>query len=105
MNMLDAHPPFQIDGNFGGAAAIGEMLLQSHEGFINLLPALPSEWNDGCLHGFKVRGGATVDRTWKDGRATEMTLTAGWQSPVTIKGPDGLITMDVEKDKKYRIRF
>ena len=104
-NLFCSHPPFQIDGNFGGAAAIGEMLLQSHEGFINLLPALPSEWNDGCLHGFKVRGGATVDLTWKDGRATEMTLTAGWQSPVTIKGPDGLITMDVEKDKRYRIRF
>lgn len=73
-NLFCAHPPFQIDGNFGGAAGISEMLLQSHEGFINPLPALPAEWSEGSLRGFKVRGGATVSLSWKDGELTRMKI-------------------------------
>ena len=104
-NLFCAHPPFQIDGNFGGAAGIGEMLLQSHEGFINLLPALPRDWKEGSFHGFKVRGGALVDLEWKDGRATKLTLTGGWQPNLKIKGPDGFFDLKVKPGKKYVISF
>lgn len=74
-NLLSAGPPFQIDGNFGAGAGIVEMLLQSHEGYINLLPAIPDEWKaEGSVKGMKARGNISVDFAWKDGAVTNYKL-------------------------------
>ncbi len=81
-NFFDAHPPFQIDGNYGATAGIGEMLLQSHkrnaEGhwIVELLPALPADWADGSFSGWRARGAVTVSATWRRGRVVECTLAA-----------------------------
>lgn len=73
-NLFDAHPPFQIDGNFGAASGINEMLVQSDGESIYLLPALPSEWKEGSVKGFRVKGNAKIDFSWKDGRITDYKL-------------------------------
>jgi len=83
-NLLDAHAPFQIDGNFGGCAGVVEMLMQSTPQSIALLPALPQQWKDGSVKGICARGGFVVDMEWKDGRVTQLSLTARNDAKTTL---------------------
>ena len=84
-NLWDMHPPFQIDGNFGAAAALVELLVQSQEGYINILPALPACWKSGKCEGIAARGGFDVDVTWEDCSATEIAVTSKVGETIKLK--------------------
>ena len=90
-NLFCAHPPFQIDGNFGGTSGIAEMLIQSQDGYIELLPALPDLWHTGSFKGLRARGGATIDAKWTDKKIEILTITATAENTFRIKVPSNSV--------------
>ncbi len=102
-NLFDNHPPFQIDGNFGATAGIAEMLLQSHNGILQILPALPLEWKSGHVNGLRARGGFVADISWEDGKLTELVVTSLLGRECKIKYDNEIIQLKTEKNKKLHI--
>jgi alpha-L-fucosidase 2 len=86
-NLWDTHPPFQIDGNFGPTAGVAEMLLQSHLGIVDVLPALPGAWPAGSVTGLRARGNVTLDVEWRNRAATRITMATGGGGDLTVRSP------------------
>jgi alpha-L-fucosidase 2 len=105
-NLWDTHPPFQIDGNFGATAGVAEMLVQSHRGVVDVLPALPDFWATGSVEGLRARGDVTVDIDWVNGVPTRIALEAGRAGPLTVSSElfDGSFTV-VDKRTGKRVPF
>ena len=105
-NLFDQHPNFQIDGNYGATAGILEMLIQSHDGAVTLLPAIPQRWANGSFKGFVTREGAVIDLVWLTGNPTELTLHSTKTQPLRIRviGMEEQ-TIDMEKGKTYTLKL
>ncbi|MBI3278243.1 MAG: glycoside hydrolase family 95 protein [Acidobacteria bacterium] len=101
-NLFCSHPPFQIDGNFGGAAGIAEMLLQSHAGEINLLPALPDAWPSGELRGLCARGGFELSLAWERGRLSALEILSKAGQPCVLRYHDRVVRLSTQAGKSYR---
>ena len=102
-NLWDVHPPFQIDGNFGGTAGVTEMLLQSHAGCIHLLPSLPDAWQEGSITGLRARGNFGVDIYWQGGRLQRAIVSSDSGEPCTLRYGSHTLTFPTERGKAYVI--
>ena len=102
-NLWDSHPPFQIDGNFGGTAGIAEMLMQSHEGYIHLLPALPDEWRNGHFEGLTARGGFAVSAAWENGEVREIKAVSSIGGKLKIFVNGTFVECDTAKGEEVKL--
>ena len=101
-NLFDAHPPFQIDGNFGCAAGIAEMLVQSHTDEIHILPALPSVWSEGTVKGIRLRGGFTLEElSWQNGKPTRIRIRSNAGQPLRLRVGNEITTVDTTEGGVY----
>jgi alpha-L-fucosidase 2 len=102
-NLFDNHPPFQIDGNFGATAGITEMLLQSHNDVIEVLPALPTAWRNGNIHGICARGGFVFDIDWNDGKLSALSMVARMSGDCRVRYGAKVITLKCDEGKSYNL--